>query len=86
MQFTEHLPSNDRRDAHTDTDLWEGFMKYTVEMGSFHADWFMHSKVNTGGFKDTHTAWRLTFALETQAFNNTKRNHVCRTNTDISVK
>jgi hypothetical protein len=24
----------DRRDAHTDTDLWEGFMKYVLEMGS----------------------------------------------------
>jgi hypothetical protein len=34
IHFTEALPSNDRRDTHTDTDLWEGFIKYAVEMGS----------------------------------------------------
>jgi hypothetical protein len=33
IQFTEPLPSNDRRDTHTDTQT-EGFMKYVVEMGS----------------------------------------------------
>jgi hypothetical protein len=32
LHFTEPLPSNDRRDTHT--DLWEGFMKYAVDMGS----------------------------------------------------
>jgi hypothetical protein len=30
--FTEPLPSNDRRDTHTDTGRWEGFMKHAVEM------------------------------------------------------
>jgi hypothetical protein len=28
------LHSNDGRDTHTDTDWWEEFMKYAVEMGS----------------------------------------------------
>jgi hypothetical protein len=28
------LPSSDRRDIHTETDWWEGFMKFAVEMGS----------------------------------------------------
>jgi hypothetical protein len=32
--FTEPLPSNDRVYTHTDTGLWEGFIKYAVEMGS----------------------------------------------------
>jgi hypothetical protein len=31
--FTEPLPSNERRDTHTDTDCWEGFMKYAFEVG-----------------------------------------------------
>jgi hypothetical protein len=30
--YTEPLPSNGR--GNTDTDYWEGFMKYAVEMGS----------------------------------------------------
>jgi hypothetical protein len=32
--FAKPLPTSDRRDTHTDTDWWEGFMKYAVEMGS----------------------------------------------------
>jgi hypothetical protein len=28
------LPGNGRRDTHADTDWWEGFMKYAVEMSS----------------------------------------------------
>jgi hypothetical protein len=32
--FTEPLPSNERRDTEIDTELWEGLMKYAVEMGS----------------------------------------------------
>jgi hypothetical protein len=44
----------------------EGFMKYTVEMGSgamiyipsFINNWFRHSKINGGGgFTDTQKAW-----------------------------
>jgi hypothetical protein len=45
------------------TDLWEGCVKYAVEMGSdtmiyitiFHKDWCRHSKVNGGGIH-TETA------------------------------
>jgi hypothetical protein len=32
--FTKPLPSNDKEHIHTDTDWWEGFTKYAVEMGS----------------------------------------------------
>jgi hypothetical protein len=32
--FFELFPSNDGRDTIKDTDWWEGFMKYAVEMGS----------------------------------------------------
>jgi hypothetical protein len=32
--FTELLPSSDRGATHTDTDSWEGFMKYAAEIGS----------------------------------------------------
>jgi hypothetical protein len=34
IYFTEPLPRNDRRNTHTDTEWWEGFLKYTAEMGS----------------------------------------------------
>jgi hypothetical protein len=52
--FTKPLPSNDRRDIYRHTELWEGFIKYTVEMGTkFHKDWFRHSKVD-GGDSQTH--------------------------------
>jgi hypothetical protein len=34
INFTEPLPSYDKWDTHKDTDLCEGFMKYTVEIGS----------------------------------------------------
>jgi hypothetical protein len=43
--FIELLPSND---THADTDWWEGFMKYTVEMGSgtmIYIPTFMHSDI-----------------------------------------
>jgi hypothetical protein len=32
--FTKLLPSKERSDTHTDTDWWEGFMKYAIKMGS----------------------------------------------------
>jgi hypothetical protein len=32
--FTETLPSNDKGDANTDTDGWERYMKYDMEIGS----------------------------------------------------
>jgi hypothetical protein len=32
--FTEPLPSNDRRNIYTDTDRWEGFTQYAIEMSS----------------------------------------------------
>jgi hypothetical protein len=55
--FAEPLPSNDRRDKHTHTDWWEGFMKYAAEMGSgamiympsFIKVWFRHLNVIRGG-------------------------------------
>jgi hypothetical protein len=28
------LPNNNRRDTEIHTDLWQGFMKYAIEMGS----------------------------------------------------
>jgi hypothetical protein len=34
IHLTELLHCNNRRDTHTDTDWWEQFMKYTVELGS----------------------------------------------------
>jgi hypothetical protein len=34
IHSTGPLPSNRRRDTHRHTDRWEGFMKYTNEMGS----------------------------------------------------
>jgi hypothetical protein len=48
--------SNDRRVTHTDGNGWDGFMKFTSEMGSgtitirakFHKDWFRHSNNNGG--------------------------------------
>jgi hypothetical protein len=35
IQFTGHLPSNDKKDIHSDTQIdgGGGFMKYAVEMG-----------------------------------------------------
>jgi hypothetical protein len=32
--FAEPLPSNDSGYAYINTDRWEGFMKYAIEMGS----------------------------------------------------
>jgi hypothetical protein len=47
------------------TKWWKGFMKYAVEIGSdvdihtkFHKDWFSHSKVHTGWYINTQTAWK----------------------------
>jgi hypothetical protein len=34
IHFTEPLHNNYRRDTNRHADLWEGLMKYTVEMGS----------------------------------------------------
>jgi hypothetical protein len=33
IYFIELLPSNNRRDTHTNTDMWEVFMKHAVELG-----------------------------------------------------
>jgi hypothetical protein len=64
--FTELLPSNDLGGyTYRHTDWWEGFMKYTFEMGSgamiyipsFIRNWFRHSKVDRGGYRHTQTAW-----------------------------
>jgi hypothetical protein len=58
------LPINDRRDAHTNRDWWEGFKKYAIEMGSS-AMIFIPSFVKIGsgiqkliGGIHRHTAWR----------------------------
>jgi hypothetical protein len=60
MFFTKPLPSNEKRNKCIDTDWWEGFMKYAVEMGSgamiytkFHKNWFRHSKTNRRGDSQT---------------------------------
>jgi hypothetical protein len=65
--FTESLPSNDRKDIHTDTLTDEkGFMKDAVEMGSgamIYTPSYMKigSGIQklTGGHRhtDTHIAW-----------------------------
>jgi hypothetical protein len=66
FHLNESLLCNGRRDTHThtDTDCWEGFTKYAVEMGSvamqlakFHKDWFRHS-IGDGGGGDTQTKTR----------------------------
>lgn len=31
IKFTEPLPNNMRRHTYTDTNLWEGFIKYTLK-------------------------------------------------------
>jgi hypothetical protein len=62
--FTEPLPSNDRRD----TDTWEGFMKYAIEMGLGAMKYIpIFIKISSGiqevdwgggRFTDTQTAWK----------------------------
>jgi hypothetical protein len=63
IHFTEPLPSNDRRDTHTDTQTDDRFMKYDAEMGRG-AMIYIASFIKIcsgiqkliGGFTDT--AWR----------------------------
>jgi hypothetical protein len=54
--FTEQLPSNEKRDTHTDTQTGErNLLIYAVEMGSSAMTYipsFRHSKVDKGGFID----------------------------------
>jgi hypothetical protein len=59
IRFTKPLPNNDRRDTHTDTGWWEGFITYTVKMGSG-AMIYVPSFMKTGSaiqklIRETHT-------------------------------
>jgi hypothetical protein len=83
--FTEHLPSYDARDTHT--NWYGGFMKYGTQMGvrcldihtRFLKDKFTHWKVNEGGGIHRHTrtqiAWRShrpTFIFSDQFYRSRK--------------